>query len=122
MKTLVLEYFDVYGKKHCIKLPISKKEEVLQSGLTIDASDVLGLLFVCDTEFCLKPVLHSLREHENKEVYFCRVYDDQHRLLDISKGYWIDKVKEEINRLGDFFFDKQTLLQKNVIVQPIKMI
>lgn len=121
MKTIVLEYFDVFGKKHCITLPALAKEKILRHGLKIDASDVLGLLFVCDTDFTLRPVAHSVRQHENKEVFFCRVYDEQDRLLDNFKEYWIDVIKQEINRLGDLFIDQNILKRKSVIVQPINV-
>ncbi len=121
MKTIVLEYFDVYGKKHCIKLPELAKEKILNYGLKIDASDVLGLIFVCDTEFTLRPVAHSVRQYENKEVYLCRVYDEQNRLLDNFKEFWMNKIQDEIKRLGDFFIDENMLKKRSVIIQPINV-
>lgn len=117
----MLEYFDIYGKKHCIKLPGTAKEKVLSHGLKIDASDVLGLLFVCDTDFTLRPVSHSIRHYENKEIYFCRVYDEHNRLLDNFKEVWINKIKEKISRLGNLFIDQNTMKRKNIIVQPINI-
>ncbi len=120
MKTLVLEYYDLYQRKHCLTLPYSAKEKIFSSGLKIDASDVLGLIFVCESDFILKPIPHSLREHTNKEVYLCRVYDENDTPLEAIKDFWINKAKEELHRLGEIFIDKKYLHRK-IMVKPISI-
>lgn len=103
MKTIVLEYFNIFGKKQNIILNNVNKEKILREGIKIDSSDILGLLFICDTEFILRPIWYSVKEYNHKEVYLCRVYDEQERLLDNVKDYWIKRVKEETIRLGELF-------------------
>ncbi len=120
MKTIVLEYFDIYNKKHCIKLPYEQKGKIFKEGLKIDASDVLGLLFVCDGDFTLYPVKHSVREYADKEVYLCRVYDENNQLLDSIKEILLKKASEEWNRLGEFFIGQEQLYKK-LRVQPINV-
>jgi len=115
MKTLVLEYFDVFNKKHFIKLPYDLKDKVLKEGLKVDASDVLGLHFVCEAEFILLPVVHSLREIQDKEVYLCRIYDEEKNLIDLK--YWYSKAIEELEKLGNMFFDKKYI--NNLNVKPL---
>ncbi len=121
MKTIILEYFDIYNKKHSVKIHNNQKEKIFKEGLKIDASDVLGLLFVCDADFTLFPVIHSVREYPDKEVYLCRVYDENNMMLDSIKDILLNKAREEWNRLGEFFINEEQICKK-LKVQPLNVI
>lgn len=102
MKTIQLEFFDVYNRKHKISVPASQKYEVFNQGYTIDASDVLGVMFVCDGDFILKPVLHSVRNQKNKEVYFCRVYDEDGNAVDVQAKKWREFLYQRMSQWNLF--------------------
>lgn len=100
MKNIKLEFFDIYNHKQTISISASKKDELFKNGFKIDASDVLGLMFVCDADFFLKPVICPNKKTE--DVYFCRVYDEEGNALDVHSKKWIDLLNYKTIQWNQF--------------------
>lgn len=116
MKTIQLEFFDIFNQKHKISVPASQKNEILSKGYKIDASDVLGIMFVCDGDFILKPVIYSIRNEKLKDVYYCRVYDEDGNAVDIQSKKWIDERNKKANQWNQFTANIQSnSLKSNVL-------
>ncbi len=117
MKTIQLEFFDVYNRKHKISVLASQKDEVLNHGYHIDASDVLGIMFVCEGDFLLKPVVYSIRNQKNKEVYFCRVYDEEGNAVDIQAKKWRAEINQKMSQWRQFTsnFNSTNVLKTGIL-------
>ncbi|NSW44977.1 MAG: hypothetical protein HPY79_04100 [Bacteroidales bacterium] len=92
MKTIELVFFDIYNQKHILKVPFSLKDELFSKGIKIDASDILGLMFVCDDDFILKPANNQPFENN---IYLCQVFDTNGNLLQNIKNKWFKEIKQK---------------------------
>ncbi len=114
METIKFEYFDIFERKHCIELEQSKVQKAFEQGITVDASDIMGLFFVCDEDFILKPVPYSLRVQKNKKiVYLCRVFDSNGAALSDIRDNWLNKIAAKYKQLS-IFFNNNCSLEKNI--------
>lgn len=113
MKTIELEYFDIFNRKHKISVPASKKDEIFSHGYKIDASDFLGIMFVCDGDFILKPVICSKRNEKLKDVYYCRVYDEGGNAVDVQSKKWINELNNKKNQWNQFTANIQSTKKFN---------
>ena len=100
MKTVRLEFFDINNRKQFITIDEKQIEMLFSEGIKIDASDILGIFYVCESDFILKPV--SNRE---KSLITCKVYDEAGNELEKL----IEDKKEEFNtnaeQIRQFFSD-----------------
>lgn len=119
MKTIQLEYFDVFNQKHKITVPALQKDEIFAHGYKIDASDVLGIMFVCDGDFILKPVIYSVRNDKLKDVYYCRVYDEDGNAVDIQSKKWIEEWNKKANQWNQFTANIQYNQSFNILKSNI---
>jgi len=92
MKTIELVFFDIFNQKHILKVPFSVKEKLFSEGVKIDASDVLGIMFVCDGDFILKP---SINKPCSNESYLCHVFDADGNLLQNVKNKWLAEINQK---------------------------
>lgn len=115
MNTIQLEYFDIYNRKHKITVSASQKESIFANGYKIDASDVLGLMFVCDGDFVIKPVVYSIRNEKTKDVYLCRVYDEEGNAVDVQSKKWIEIINRKSNQWNQFTANFNSTIQCNVL-------
>jgi len=92
MKTIELFFFDIFNQKHTLKVPFSLKDELFSIGIKIDASDILGIMFVCDDDFILKPANNQPFENN---VYLCQVFDSDGNLLQNIKNKWLKEIKQK---------------------------
>jgi glutamine synthetase len=110
METIKFEYFDIFEHKHSIELEHKQAKRAFETGITVDASDIVGLFFVCDEDFILKPIPHSVRIQKNKKiVYLCRVYDVNGDLLSDIRDFWLRKISTKCKQLGSLFIDNYSM-------------
>lgn len=120
METIKFEYFDIFEHKHSIELEHEQAKRALETGITIDASDIVGLFFVCDEEFILQPIPHSVRIQKNKKiVYLCRVFDVNGYPLSDIRDFWLNKLSAKYKQLGSLFIDNYSMKNNNFLTVPV---
>lgn len=100
MKTIQLEFFDINNRKHIITINENQTELLFSEGIKIDASDILGIFYVCESDFILKPF-----SNKEKSLIACNVYDETGKTLEKLKEDKKEELNTKAEQIRQFFSD-----------------
>lgn len=90
VKALQVFYSDVAGNEKQVLLDASDINYLMNDKVWVDASDVTGLLNICEDEYLLKPDLKSFRlesingNGKKKAVFKCTVFEQNGSLHELN--------------------------------------
>ncbi len=100
MKNVQVEFFDINNRKHTITIDEKQTEMLFNEGIKIDASDILGIFYVCESDFVLKP-----SENEKSSLISCKVYDESGNELEKLKEDKKEEFSTQAEQIRQFFSD-----------------
>ena len=110
-----LYFSDIVGREKSVCISLSEVKTALIYGIKVDASDIIGLTGICESEFILKPIAKSKRIHRNDDcnmqiIYNCKVTTPDGTNIDELSEDLMKNAIEEARILGFSEYDKQQLI------------
>ena len=95
VKALQVFFSDVAGNEKQVSLETDDINSLMSDNVWVDASDVTGLLNICEDEYLLKPDLKSFRlesingNGKKKAIFRCTVFEQNGSLheLNVKSAY-----------------------------------
>lgn len=113
VNALQIFFSDVIGNEKHVSLEKSDIHYLLNDKIWVDASDVTGLLNICDDEYLLKPDLKSFRleslngKGKKKAILKCNVYEQNGSLHELNANLVYSELcnvaKENGINVNEFF-------------------
>ncbi|OFX18288.1 MAG: hypothetical protein A2033_17725 [Bacteroidetes bacterium GWA2_31_9] len=129
VKALQVFFSDVAGNEKQVSLETNDIDNLMNNNVWVDASDVTGLLNICEDEYLLKPDLKSFRlesingNGKKKAIFRCTVFEQNGSLHELNiESTYVDLCKiaknTGINEI-DFF---NVNFSNNMVTPIIKKI
>lgn len=98
MKKVQLEFFDFNNCKHTITIDEKQIELLFNEGIKIDASEILGIYYICESDFVLKPY-----KNKNNSLILCKVYDEEGNELEKLVKDKKEEFSNKTEQIKQFF-------------------